>query len=107
MDGLRVLLQIRVRPGTQDEFERLWQAHASYVNGVPGNRGQSLLRHADQSNEYVVLTDWTDEATFRAFERSERQQEYLKRLWPMREGGSMALLTTRYELPSGLVHTQP
>jgi heme-degrading monooxygenase HmoA len=92
-DALRVLLRIEVQPGREDEFERVWRQHAEFVRGLADNRGQALYRDRAAGNAYVVETDWADEGAFRAFERSEPQQEYLRRLWPMRAGGSMALLT--------------
>lgn len=103
MAGLRVLLHIDVASGREAEFETLWQEHARYVNTVPGNRGQSLLRRTGQPGGYVVITDWTDEPTFREFEKSEAQQEYLKRLWPMRVSGMMVLTETVHSLPAATV----
>jgi heme-degrading monooxygenase HmoA len=98
MMAMRVLLQIDVSPGREKEFEDLWQAHSAHVRSLPDNHGQALLRRTDNPSGYVVLTDWTDEATFRAFEQSAPQQEYLRQLWPMRVSGAMALLTTVHEL---------
>jgi heme-degrading monooxygenase HmoA len=96
--GLRVLLQIDVQPGREREFEELWREHAGHVRTLPENHGQSLLRRTDRPSGYVILTDWADEERFRAFERSPAQQAYLEKLWPIRAGGSMALLTPVYEL---------
>ncbi|WP_019869949.1 antibiotic biosynthesis monooxygenase family protein [Salinispora oceanensis] len=96
--SLRVLLQIDIRPGWEEDFERLWYGHARYVNRLGDNHGQSLLRRTDGAGGYVVLTDWTNEPAFRAFEQSPEQQSYLKKLWPMRQGGSMSLLTVVTEL---------
>jgi heme-degrading monooxygenase HmoA len=103
--GLRVLLQIDVQPGREREFEALWREHSTHIRALPDNHGQWLLRRTDNRSGYVVLTDWTDEGAFRAFERSAPQQEYLKKLWPIRTGGAMALLTTVYELPPVAVGT--
>ncbi|MGC9668381.1 antibiotic biosynthesis monooxygenase family protein [Planosporangium sp. 12N6] len=97
--ALRVLLQIDVQPGREREFERLWREHSSRIRELPDNHGQWLLRRTDDPSRYVVLTDWTDEESFRAFERSEAQQEYLRRLRPLRAGGGMTLLTLVDEQP--------
>lgn len=96
--GLRVLLQLEVAQGRERDFEELWRAHSAHVRSLPDNHGQALLRRTDNPSGYVILTDWTDEDAFRAFERSAAQQEYLKKLWPMRTSGAMALLTTVHEL---------
>ncbi|MFC9427870.1 antibiotic biosynthesis monooxygenase family protein [Streptomyces sp. NPDC056987] len=96
--GLRVLLEIRIAPGHEAEFEELWRGHADLVRRLPDNHGQQLYRLAGSDGCYTVLTDWTDEPSFRAFERSEAQQAYLGRLWPMREGGGMSLLEPLHKL---------
>lgn len=96
--GLRVLLRIRIVPGREAEFEQLWRSHAQTVRRFPDNHGQQLLRLSGETGHYTVLTDWTDEPSFRAFERSAEQQAYLQRLWPMRAGGEMQLLEPLHEL---------
>ncbi|HEY9373885.1 antibiotic biosynthesis monooxygenase family protein [Streptomyces sp.] len=90
--GLRVLLRIRITPGREAEFEELWRGHAETVRRFPDNHGQQLLRLRGETGDYTVLTDWTDEPSFRAFEQSAEQQAYLQLLWPMRAGGEMHLL---------------
>ncbi|MEU8523370.1 antibiotic biosynthesis monooxygenase family protein [Streptomyces sp. NBC_01216] len=95
--GLRVLLRIRIKPGHEAEFEELWLAHSQTVRTFPDNHGQQLLRESGEPGGFTVLTDWTDEPAFRAFEKSPEQQTYLQRLWPMREGGEMHLLEPLHE----------
>ncbi|MFJ3904260.1 putative quinol monooxygenase [Streptomyces sp. NPDC090025] len=90
--GLRVLLQIRIKDGQEAAFEELWLGHAETVRTFPDNHGQQLLRLTGEPGAFTVLTDWTDEPSFRAFEQSPEQQAYLQRLWPMRAGGEMHLL---------------
>ncbi|MFI8520742.1 antibiotic biosynthesis monooxygenase family protein [Streptomyces sp. NPDC085481] len=92
LPGLRVLLRILITPGHEAEFEELWLAHAETVRRFPDNHGQQLLRQTGETGSYTVLTDWTDEPSFRAFERSDEQQAYLRRLWAIRAGGEMHLL---------------
>ncbi|GGS91736.1 MULTISPECIES: antibiotic biosynthesis monooxygenase family protein [Streptomyces] len=96
--GLRVALRIEISAGREAEFEELWRGHAQTVRRFPHNHGQQLLRQVDQPGVYTVLTDWTDEPAFRAFEQSPEQQAYLKRLWPMRTAGEMRLLEPLHHL---------
>lgn len=106
--GLRVLLRIDIAPGREAEFEELWRSHAEYIRALADNHGQQLLRLHGGSGSYTVLTDWTDEPSFRAFEQSAEQQAYLKRLWPLRAGGEMRLLEPLYELtPAALAGSGP
>src|SRR5262249_20063023 len=99
--GLRVLLRIQVEAGREGEFERLWCGHAAAVGELPGNLGQYLLDGVGEDRTYYVITDWVDEANFRAFERSDLQQDFLRRLRPMRADGSMSLLAPRYQFRKG------
>ncbi|RFU83709.1 antibiotic biosynthesis monooxygenase [Streptomyces triticagri] len=96
--GLRVLLRISIADGHEAEFEELWQSHAETVRGFPDNHGQQLLRERDEQGSYTVLTDWTDEPSFRAFEQSPEQQAYLRKLWAIRAGGEMRLLEVVHAL---------
>ncbi|MFG2332153.1 antibiotic biosynthesis monooxygenase family protein [Streptomyces sp. NPDC048604] len=96
--ALRVLLRIRILPGREAEFEELWLSHSRTVRTFPDNHGQQLLRLSGETGSYTVLTDWTDEPTFRAFEQSPEQQAYLQRLWPMRAGGEMQLLEPLHDM---------
>lgn len=89
--GLRVILRIRIATGHEAEFEELWHGHAETVRGFPDNHGQQLLRERGEYGSYTVLTDWTDEPSFRAFEQSPEQQAYLHKLWAIRAGGEMHL----------------
>lgn len=95
---LRVLLRMEVEPGREEEFENVWFDHATAIGARPENLGQCLLTSASEGSTYYVITDWVDEPSFREFERSESQQEYLKQVVPMRVRGSMTLLMPRYQL---------
>ncbi|MFI6903497.1 antibiotic biosynthesis monooxygenase family protein [Nonomuraea sp. NPDC050394] len=90
----RVLLDIQVRPGQEDAFERTWREVAEGIAAHPANRGQSLLRGEDA---YYVITDWTDESAFRQFELSPAHVDNRARLAPYRTGGSMATMPTAHE----------
>jgi heme-degrading monooxygenase HmoA len=93
-----VLLDIRVRPGSQAEFERVWLEVAEGIAGHPANRGQKLLRGLEGEGAYYVLTAWTDEAAFREFELSQAHVANRARLGPYRNGGSMTIMHVVHEL---------
>lgn len=96
---VQVMLTIELHPGKDAEFEDLWRAHAAAVAAEPGNLGQALNRRADAPGTYVVITSWTDEGAFRVFEKSPRQQEYLRTLWPLRARGAMTVLQPVAQVP--------
>ena len=45
----RVLLKMHIRPGLEDEFERVWLEVGDAITGHPANRGQWLLRSAEET----------------------------------------------------------
>lgn len=85
----RVTLTMEIVPGREAEFERTWFAIGDAVTGHPANIGQWLSRSAEQESTYYIVSDWTDEPSFRAFEQSEGHLEHRKRLHPLRASGSM------------------
>ncbi|MFI1395508.1 NAD(P)-binding domain-containing protein [Streptomyces sp. NPDC020681] len=95
----RVILRMEILPGVQEEFEKIWWEVGSAIARQPANRGQTLVRSVDEDRVYYVITDWADEPSFRAFERSEAHVEHRRRLKPYRGGGHMTLTETVYELP--------
>jgi heme-degrading monooxygenase HmoA len=90
--GFRVLLTVQVEPGRQADFEREWLAGSGVIAGHPANRGH-WLGHSDQDpNVFYVISDWSDEASFREFENSPAHLAHRQRLHPYRAGGSMATM---------------
>ncbi|RSM44883.1 antibiotic biosynthesis monooxygenase [Amycolatopsis balhimycina DSM 5908] len=92
MTVFRVLLRMRVRPGSGPAFERDWRAGATRIATRPASVGQWLARGTDEEEVYYVVSDWTDEASFREYERSEAHQQHLRRLRPYRMDGSMSTM---------------
>jgi heme-degrading monooxygenase HmoA len=103
--GFRVLLRMQVRDGAG--FERAWLAVGSSVTGHPANRGQWLLRDTDDPCVYYIISDWTDEASFREFEHSPVHVWHREQLHPYRESGSMATMSTVYHLGAGKRQAEP
>lgn len=85
----RVLLRMRVRPGQEAGFVDAWRSGAATIAAEPAQLGQSLSRSDTEAGVYYIVSDWTDEVSFRAYERSDRHREHRARLHPYRESGSM------------------
>ena len=99
----RVLLRMQVKPGQQREFVRAWQAGAATIAAEPAQLGQSLSHSDTEPDIYYIVSDWTDEASFRDYERSDRHQEHRARLHPYRESGSMQTMTVVARQPADAV----
>lgn len=88
----RVLLKMHIRPGMEDEFERVWLEVGDAITGHPANRGQWLLRSAEENGVFYIISDWEDEAQFREFEHSAAHVDHRTKLHPYRSGGSMTTM---------------
>ncbi|WP_030340072.1 antibiotic biosynthesis monooxygenase family protein [Streptomyces sp. NRRL S-1022] len=95
----RVLLRVETRPGMAADFERTWREVGTAVTSDPANLGQWLMRSTEEEHVYYIISDWTDEPGFRAFEHSEQHVKHRERLHPFRSGGSMATMRAVYHLP--------
>ncbi|GAB2953553.1 antibiotic biosynthesis monooxygenase family protein [Nonomuraea fastidiosa] len=97
-ERFRVLLRMRIRPGMESDFEKTWLRVGDAVTADPANRGQWLMASQDEPGVYYIVSDWTDEAGFRTFERSAEHVEHRKRLHPYRIDGSMVTSRIVYHL---------
>jgi aromatase len=85
----RVLLRAEIAEGKEKEFEETWREIGEVITGQPANLGQWLMRSHDEPGVYYIISDWTDEERFRAFERSEEHVGHRSKLRPFRTKGSM------------------
>ncbi|MCO1580340.1 antibiotic biosynthesis monooxygenase [Crossiella sp. SN42] len=92
-ETFRVLLRMCTHPGRAGEFEAAWHAGADIITTQPGNLGQWLARSSEEEGVYYITSDWTDEDTFRRYERSETHLAHRRRLHPFRSSGSMTTMT--------------
>lgn len=93
MQHFRVMLTMEVVPGKEAEFERAWQDGAGVITGQQANLGHWLARSTNRERVYYIISDWTDEPAFRAFENSAQHLEHRKHLHPYRSGGAFDTMT--------------
>ena len=86
---VRATLTMKVRAGSEAEFEAEWRTVAESTRRAPGNLRQALLRSADDPSTFVITSDWVDRAAFGAFERSPEQDDLTAPLRALRESASM------------------
>ncbi len=84
---VRATLQMKVKEGRGDEFERAWRAIAEEVRRVPGNLRQALTRDPGDADSFVVTSDWSSRDAFSDFEHSPEQDDLTA---PLRELRSSA-----------------
>lgn len=113
-ETFRVMLRMRIKPGMEDDFEKVWRDVGDSVTSHPANLGQWLSRAATEDTEadgsvYYIVSDWVDEPRFREFETSDRHLEHRQKLHPYRSGGSMTTMSVVAHLtaaPSAATHEQ-
>jgi heme-degrading monooxygenase HmoA len=88
---IRATLHLKVRPGRELEFERAWQDVAAEVSRLPGNLRQALTRNERDPGTFTITSDWADDDSFRAFERSAEQDALTATLRALRESASMTV----------------
>lgn len=98
----RVALRMQAHPGQERDFEQAWHDGASIITDEPANLGQWLFRSVEDQGVYHIISDWIDEESFRAYERSPQHLAHRQRLHPYRESGSMTTMTMVYAMPAGL-----
>jgi heme-degrading monooxygenase HmoA len=80
---------MEIVPEMAEDFERTWREVGEAISREPANLGQTLVRDTEEEGVYWVLSDWTDETRFRAFEVSPRHVVHRLKLKPYRKGGTM------------------
>ncbi|NSC21560.1 antibiotic biosynthesis monooxygenase [Streptomyces albus subsp. chlorinus] len=88
----RVILHMEIEPGTGPDFERLWQDIARAISTRSANLGQWLFKEHGVEHSYYVVTDWSDEESFREFELSAPHVRNRERLGRYRRGGWMTTM---------------
>ncbi|ASO19718.1 heme-degrading monooxygenase HmoA [Actinoalloteichus hoggarensis] len=87
----RVMLRMQIKPGMEQDFERVWLEVGDSVTSHPANLGQWLSR-SDEEGVYYIVSDWVSEPRFREFETSDRHLQHRQQLHPYRSGGSMTTM---------------
>jgi heme-degrading monooxygenase HmoA len=88
---IRVTLHLKIRPGLEFEFQRAWQDVAAEVSRLPGSLRQALTRDKRDPRAFTITSDWADENSFRAFERSSEQNALTATLRALRESAHMTV----------------
>jgi heme-degrading monooxygenase HmoA len=89
--AVRATLQMKVKEGRGEEFERAWRTIAEQVRRAPGNLRQSLARDPQDPDSFVVTSDWVSRERFGEFERSPEQDELTAPLRELRASATMTV----------------
>ncbi|MEV5985411.1 antibiotic biosynthesis monooxygenase family protein [Streptomyces sp. NPDC052051] len=90
--SFRVLLTVQVKPGAEADFEKAWEEGSKEVTAQAGNLGHTLARSTQDESVYFVMSEWKDQDSFLAFEKSPEHIAHREKLHPFRAGGSLAMM---------------
>ena len=88
----RVMLTMDVVPGMEKQFEAVWRDGADVIGSHPASLAHTLSRSTGHDNRYYIVSDWSDEESFRAFEGSDAHLTHRARLHPFRSSGSFDMM---------------
>ncbi len=65
--------RFQIRPGKEEEFERIWRERDTHLSEVPGFKEFQLLRGPDREEYtlYASHTIWASEEAFEAWTKSD------------------------------------
>lgn len=81
MSSVRMLVDVRVKPGTQEELARAYAALRARVESQPGLISHQLCACRDDPERWLVLSEWESIEASEAWDRSE---DHARLLAPMR-----------------------
>lgn len=96
---VRATLQMKVKEGRGEEFERAWRKIAEEIRRTPGNLRQALTRDPGDADSFVITSDWSSREAYSEFEHSPEQDDLTA---PLRELRSSA----RQSVDDLLVHME-
>ncbi len=84
-DFVRTILRMRAVEGSERAFERSLREAMDEISRVPGNLRQDLIRDADDSRTFLIISDWADRTTLEEFGRSRHRDRLMAAVREMRE----------------------
>jgi heme-degrading monooxygenase HmoA len=79
--SVRLIVDVRVKPGSQEELKRAYAALAERVRQQPGLITHQLCEAIDDPERWLVVSEWDTLEQSAAWDRSE---EHARLLAPMR-----------------------
>lgn len=73
--GFVAINTIECEPSYIARFEELFQTRAKAIDRLPGFLRMQVLRPSAEGEPYLVVSEWTDEASFHAWTASEEFRE--------------------------------
>jgi len=85
-EGVTVVVNRRIKPGCEDEYEQAMQHFVQFALSFPGHRGISILRPAAGGRDYIVVDKFSDESARGNFKSSAEYRNWMNRLGKLTKG---------------------
>ena len=69
---ITVGMDYKIIPGKDEEFTKVFAKVLGIMKDMPGHAETHLYRDVYSEHDYLVVSEWTDEAAFDAFIKSDR-----------------------------------
>lgn len=69
---ITVGMDYKIVPGKDDEFIAVFKKVIGIMADMPGHSVTHLYRDVENEHDYLIVSDWSDEAAFNAFIASDR-----------------------------------
>ncbi|MFC4499189.1 MULTISPECIES: antibiotic biosynthesis monooxygenase family protein [Streptomyces] len=88
---IRTVLEMVVRDGCQQDFERVWQSAATVASRYPGAGLQTMLRDPEAPLRYTITADWDTREHLAVYQQSPDRQALSAVLDHLRESATKSL----------------
>lgn len=82
----RIMVQVTVDEGREEEFERTFRQIAPEINTAPGLIQHQVIRAVDDPHRYIMLSEWVSVDAFDTWEKTQGHRELVRPLAAMWHG---------------------
>lgn len=104
---IRTVLDMVVRAGCAEAFERTWRDAAAVAAGYPGAVAQTMLRDPTDPLRYTITADWDSRESLSTYQRSADREALSAALERLRESASKSLLDVVAHVSSPVTPAPP
>lgn len=90
----RIMIQVTVNDGEEEQFERTFREIAPEVNTAPGLIQHQVIRSLDEHNRYIMLSEWETADAFDTWEKTREHRDLVRPLTQLWHGMQLR----RYEV---------
>lgn len=85
----RIMVQVTVDEGKEEEFERTFRAIAPEIDKAPRLIQHQVIRSLDDPHAYIMLSEWEAVSDFEVWEQTTGHRQLVQPLTTMWHGASI------------------